>query len=62
MAPKRIIIRQGHVAENFYFVLSGHGKLTQGLLGIKAMFIEHDISLKYMKFYPHSLLYTFSFY
>ena len=26
VAPRRIIIRQGHVAENFYFVLSGNGK------------------------------------
>lgn len=25
VAPKRIIIRQGHFAENFYFILSGNG-------------------------------------
>ena len=24
--PKRVIIRQGHFAENFYFILSGQGK------------------------------------
>jgi len=28
---KRVIIRQGHTAENFYFILSGTGK-TAGLL------------------------------
>ncbi|KAH3840803.1 cyclic nucleotide-binding domain-containing protein 2-like [Dreissena polymorpha] len=28
VAPKRIIIRQGHIAENFYFVLSGHAVVT----------------------------------
>ncbi|XP_052796743.1 cyclic nucleotide-binding domain-containing protein 2-like isoform X1 [Mya arenaria] len=28
VAPKRIIIRQGHFAENFYFILSGHAVVT----------------------------------
>lgn len=26
--PKRIIIRQGHFAENFYFIVSGQGKTS----------------------------------
>ena len=25
--PKRVIIRQGHYAENFYFILAGQGML-----------------------------------
>ncbi|XP_053398535.1 cyclic nucleotide-binding domain-containing protein 2-like [Mercenaria mercenaria] len=28
VAPKSIIIRQGHFAENFYFILSGHAVVT----------------------------------
>ena len=32
--PKRIIIRQGHFAENFYFILSGHGKLLTNSVSI----------------------------
>ncbi|XP_013396183.1 uncharacterized protein LOC106163212 [Lingula anatina] len=28
VTPKRVIIRQGHYAENFYFILSGHAMVT----------------------------------
>ena len=29
---KRVIIRQGHTAENFYFILSGTGKTQENVL------------------------------
>ena len=44
--PKRVIIRQGHFAENLYFILSGQGITTHPIV------IFHKIwHGRYLKFY-----------